>query len=95
MTAHTGIATNLSTWLTAQPSVQYRRNLRFYFLYDARTCWPSSPSTPGSSPRGQGPLVQVAVVVPGLLPPVIYVHILLNVFIHNCCHGNFLRRSTA
>lgn len=91
MTAHTGIATNLSTWLTAQPSVQYRRNPWFYFLYDGAYLLAFLALDAWILATGQGPLVQWQWWYLALLPLVIYVHILLNVFIHNCCHGNFPR----
>ncbi len=77
---------------TAQPSVQYRRNKWFYFLYDgayfvglAALCvyLIANQVQPLITTWHWGYLA--------LFPLVLYVHILLNVFIHNCCHGNFPR----
>lgn len=76
---------------TAQPSVQFRRNEWFYFQYDglymaaflALDAWLLS--------TGAGPLVEWRWWYLAFLPLAIYVHILLNVFIHNCCHVNFPR----
>lgn len=87
MSALTGF-TNL---LTAQPSVQYRRNPWFYFEYDGFYLALLLALDAYLLITGTPPLVQWQTWMWALLPLAIYAHILLNVFIHNCCHGNFPR----
>jgi fatty acid desaturase len=88
----TALVSGLIYSVTAQPSVQYRKNQWFYFLYDgayflglAALCayLLAAHVPPVVGAWSWGYLL--------LFPLVLYVHILLNVFIHNCCHGNFPR----
>lgn len=87
---------SIAQHLTAQPSVLYRKNRLFYMAYDLP--WLAGIlATIG---------VMVAVGWPGLIPAVapqwepwmwallpatFYVHVLMNVTVHNCCHGNLPR----
>ena len=88
----TALVSGFVTSVTAQPSVQYRRNKWFYFLYDgaylaglvALDVYLLATHTPPWIGAWHWSYL-------ALLPVAIYVHILLNVFIHNCCHGNFPR----
>ena len=75
--------------------MQYRRNKWFYFLYDgayfagllALDIWLLVNHVQPLAPTGAAWHWSYL----ALFPAVLYVHILLNVFIHNCCHGNFPR----
>ena len=78
--------------VTAQPSVQYRRNKWFYFLYDGGYLAGLVALDVYLLASHTQPVVGAwSWWYMALLPAAIYVHILLNVFIHNCCHGNFPR----
>lgn len=81
----------LAHFFTAQPSVQYRRNKWFYFQYDGFYLAVFLALDAWLLATGTGPLVQWKWSYLWLLPLVCYVHVLLNVFVHNCCHGNFPR----
>ena len=91
----TALVSGLVFSFTAQPSVQYRRNKWFYFLYDgayfagllALDIWLLVNHVQPLAPTGAAWHWSYL----ALFPAVLYVHILLNVFIHNCCHGNFPR----
>ena len=91
----TALVSGLVFSVTAQPSVQYRRNKWFYFLYDgaylagllALDAWLLLSHVQPLAPTGTSWSWSYL----ALFPAVLYVHILLNVFIHNCCHGNFPR----
>jgi fatty acid desaturase len=88
----TALVSGLYTTLTAQPSVQYRRNKWFYFAYDGGYLLGLVALDAWLLLSHQQPLVTTwswSYLL--LFPLVLYVHILLNVFIHNCCHGNFPR----
>lgn len=76
---------------TAQPSVQYRRNEWFYFQYDGLYMAAFLALDAWLLATGTGPVIEWQWWYLAFLPLVIYVHILLNVFVHNCCHGNFPR----
>jgi stearoyl-CoA desaturase (delta-9 desaturase) len=76
---------------TAQPSVQFRRNEWFYFQYDGLYMAAFLALDAWLLTTGTGPLIEWQWWYLAFLPLVIYVHILLNVFVHNCCHGNFPR----
>jgi len=91
----TALVSGLFFSFTAQPSVQYRRNKWFYFLYDgayllgllALDAWLLLNHVQPLAPTGAAWSWSYL----ALFPLVLYAHILLNVFIHNCCHGNFPR----
>jgi len=87
VSAHTGFA----HLVTALPSVQYRRNKWFYFQYDGFYLAVFLALDAWLLANGVGPLVEWKWSYLWLLPLVFYVHVLLNVFVHNCCHGNFPR----
>jgi len=80
----------LSAILT-QPSVQYRRNPLFYFQYDGAFFAVLLGLCGALFVSESMPLVTWQPWHIWLLPAVIYIHILANVCIHNCCHGNFPR----
>ena len=91
----TALVSGLVFSFTAQPSVQYRRNKWFYFLYDggylagllALDAWLLVHHSPSLIPS----TLTWSWWYLAAFPVVLYGHILLNVFIHNCCHGNFPR----
>ncbi len=88
----TALVSGLATTFTAQPSVQYRRNKWFYFLYDGAYFVGLTALCAVLLIRGTPPLFSTwSWWYLAWFPVVLYVHILLNVFIHNCCHGNFPR----
>lgn len=85
----------LASILTAQPSVQYRRNEAFYYQYDGAWILAIFAVAVGLHLSGWQPWIseysQWSHWYFLLLLPLYYVHVQLNVFVHNCCHCNFPR----
>ena len=80
---------------TDQPSVQYRRNPAFYYQYDSAWILAVSAAAAGLYFGGWQPWIseysQWSHWYFLLLPALYYVHVMLNVFVHNCCHRNLPR----
>src|SRR5262245_57441798 len=78
--------------LTTLPHVLFRRSRRFYLQYDLSWLVALVGAVILMQVAGWTPVAQGwQWYYPLVMPVVLYVHILCNVFIHNACHANFPR----
>ena len=82
----------MTTWLTTQPSVQFRRHGDFYRMYDGSYLALCLAAVAIMAATGwQGLTDRYGWWMAWSFPLAVHIVVLCNVFIHNCTHGNFPR----